>query len=135
MPEDVFAKKLEAFKHDEKPEVVLLLADNPDLVNIVVAWTNTTVGRTEDLTALCDESVNAAWEWLWSNATFSEKELLAKSGQTGYGFGQKLEKLIGNRILYPDGTVNSFVQRYLREKVLQLFGSRPKKRQNTAAGR
>ena len=135
MSEDVFAKKLEAFKQDETPEVVLFLADNPDLVNIVVAWTNTTVGRSEDLTALCDESENGAWGWLWFNAAFSEEELLAKSGHTRYRFRQKLEKLIGNRSLYPDGTVNSFVQRYLREKVLQLLRSRPKKRQNTASRR
>jgi len=30
------------------------------------------------------------------------------------------------RIIYRDGTVNSFVQRYLREKVLKLFAAKPK---------
>ena len=32
-----------------------------------------------------------------------------------------MKPLIGNRVLYPDGTVNSFVQRYLRDRVLKLF--------------
>lgn len=39
----------------------------------------------------------------------------------------KLKPLIGNRVIYPDGTVNSFVQRYLREQVLKLFEAKPKK--------
>ena len=70
-----------------------------------------------------------------TNAIFSEEELLAKSSQSSYRFDQELKKLIGNRILYPDGTVNSFVQRYLREKVLNLFEARPKKRRSTTAGK
>ena len=35
--------------------------------------------------------------------------------------------LIANRILYPDGTANSFVQRYLREQVLELFDAKLKR--------
>jgi hypothetical protein len=38
-----------------------------------------------------------------------------------------LKPLIGNRIIYPDGTVNSFVERYLRERVVKLFEAKPKK--------
>ncbi len=133
MAEGLFTRKLESFKQNEKPEVVLFVADNPDLIKIIIAWTNTTVERVEGVPDLSGESEDAIWEWLWSNATFSEEELLAKSGQSRYRFAQELKKLIGNRILYPDGTVNSFVRRYLREKVLNLFDARPKKRQKTAA--
>jgi hypothetical protein len=35
---DSYAKKLDWFKRNERPEVVLLLADNPELVRIVIAW-------------------------------------------------------------------------------------------------
>jgi hypothetical protein len=38
-----------------------------------------------------------------------------------------MKPLIGNRILYPDGTVNSFVQRYLREQVLKFFDTKLKR--------
>jgi hypothetical protein len=132
---DVFVQKLEWFKQNEKPEVVLLVADHPELAKIIIAWANTRVGRAEDGPALCDESENAAWEWLWANAIFSEEELLAKSGQARYNFSQEVSKLIGNRILYPDGTVNSFVQRYLRDKVLSLFDAGAKKKRNARAGK
>jgi len=40
---------------------------------------------------------------------------------------RKLKPLVGNRVLYPDGTVNSYVQRYLRERVLRLFDAKPRK--------
>jgi hypothetical protein len=28
-------------------------------------------------------------------------------------------------VIYPDGTINSFVQRYLRDRVLKLFEAKP----------
>ncbi len=127
MSGDVFAQKLEWFKQNEKPEVVLLIADNPELIKIIVAWNNITVSRTKVVTPPCDESENIVWEWLWDNAKFCVDELIAKSGQNNYRLDKELKKLIGNRILYPDGTVNSFVVRYLREKVLDLFSSKSKK--------
>jgi hypothetical protein len=34
---------------------------------------------------------------------------------------RKFEALVANRVLYPDGTVNSFVQKYLQDRVLTLF--------------
>jgi hypothetical protein len=38
-----------------------------------------------------------------------------------------MKPLIGNHIIYPDGTVNSFVERYLREQVIKLFEAKSKK--------
>jgi len=128
MTEDVFSQKLQRFKENEKPEVVLFIADRPELAKIVIAWTNTAVGRSERPPVLDDESETATWEWLWASAAFSRDELLAKCGQGRYNFDQELAKLIGNRILYPDGTVHSFVQRYLRDQVLGLFGTKTAKK-------
>ena len=111
MPEDLFAEKLAWFKQNEKPEVVLLLADNPDLVKIVVAWTSLEVKRADKLTALSGESESEAWEWLWQNTKYPLSEL---KGKIGISFSElslenKPKPLIGNRIIYPDGTINSFV--------------------------
>ena len=116
------------FKQNEKPEVVLLLADNPELVKIVVAWTSLDIKRAGKLTKLSGESENEIWEWLWANVQFSPTELKEKAG---IAFSEsvlenKMKPLIGNRILYPDGTINSYVQRYLREQVLKLFEAKRK---------
>jgi hypothetical protein len=124
---DEYADKLAHFKENEKPEVVLLIADDLDLIKIIVAWTNTTVTRAEKLSPLRGDSQSEVWEWLWKNAVYSRDELAAKSALTEYGFDKKMRPLIGNRVLYPDGTVNSFVQRYLRDRVLKLFEAKPKR--------
>jgi hypothetical protein len=64
MIEDLYSNKLNWFKQNERPEVVLLLADNPDLVKIVVAWTSLDVKRTNVLAGLTGDSESESWEWL-----------------------------------------------------------------------
>ena len=127
MSDELYAEKLAHFKENEKPEVVLLIADDLDLIKIIVAWTNTTVTRAQKLSPLRDDSESEAWEWLWNNVVYSREELATKSALTEYGFEKKMRPLIGNRVLYPDGTVNSFAQRYLRDRVLKLFEAKPKR--------
>lgn len=127
MSDELYAEKLAHFKGNEKPEVVLLIADDLDLIKIVVAWTNTTVMGAQKLSPFRHDSESEVWEWLWRNAVYSREELIAKSALSEHGFEKKMTPLIGNRVLYPDGTVNSFVQRYLRDRVLKLFEAKPKR--------
>ena len=124
---ELYAEKLEVLKQEETPEVVLLIADEPDLTKIIVAWMSMAVSRNKKCIKLHGDSPHDVWEWLWKNTTWSRHELMAKSGVIAYRFERKLESLVGNHIIYPDGTINSFVQRYLREKVVKLFGAKPKK--------
>ena len=123
MAEDLYAEKLNWFKQNEKPEVVLLLADNPELVKIAVAWTSLRMRRANGLIGLPGESEHETWEWLWENTDYSLVELKEKIGISfsELALENKIKPLIGNRIIYPDGTVNSYVQRYLREQVVRLF--------------
>ncbi len=130
MSEDLYVEKLAHFKENEKPEAVLLIADEPNLVKIVVSWTNTRVRCAQKLSCLRGDSESEVWEWLWKNAIYSRKELIAKSSLPEHGFDRKMIPLIGNRVLYPDGTVNSFVQRYLRDRVRKLFDAKPKRPRN-----
>ncbi len=127
--EDVYSQKLAWFKQQEKPEAALLVADNPELIKIIVAWTSLEVRCAEKLTELKVQSENEVWEWLWKNARYSRAELIDKIDIpfSESGLESKMKPLIGNRILYPDGTVNSYVQRYLREQVVRLFDAKPKR--------
>ena len=108
---------------------MLVVADNSERIKIVIAWTNLEVRRVEKMTLPKGESESEVWEWLWKNTTYSRAELIDKIGISfsGPGLESKMRPLIGNRILYPDGTINSFVQRYLREQVLRLFETRPER--------
>lgn len=133
MSEKLYLEKLAWFKQNEKPEVVLIIADHPELIKIVIAWNNLNIGRIGKLTELNSESHNEGWEWLWENTTYSRAELKERSGVASeVSLEGKMKPLIGNRILYPDGTVNSFVQRYLREQVVKLFEIKARKSARTS---
>jgi hypothetical protein len=129
MSETIFSEKLAYFKQNEKPEVVLLIADNPELIKIIITWTIIDVRCVDKLTQLPGDSEKEVWEWLWQNTIYSLDELREKAGISlmGYVLENKMRPLIGNRILYPDGTVNSYVQRYLKERVVKLFEVKPKR--------
>ena len=126
VPGDSYADGLARFKGNEKPEAVLLVAGDPELVKVVVAWSNTVTRPSEPTSALADGSEDAVWRWLWDNARYSRPDLLSRFALHEREFDRKWKILVGNRVLYPDGTVNSFVQRYLREKVLNLFNAKPR---------
>ena len=130
MNEDLYGEKLSWFKENESPEAVLLVAGNLEYIKIIIAWTKLNVERAEQLTDLASESVNEVWAWLWTNVKYSRSDLVEKAGIpfSELVLERKLKPLIGNRILFPDGTVNSFVQRYLRQQVLNLFDAKANRR-------
>ena len=133
MSAEVYRERLTWFKTNEKPEVILLMGEDRSLMQIVLAWTNVSVRMREPLTPLRAQSENATWEWLWENTEYSRQDLIAKSSVPEYGLDERLAVLVGNRVLYPDGTINSFVQRFLREKVLRLFDVKPKRTKKPAS--
>ncbi len=128
MSEDLFGEKLAWFKQNESPEAVLLVAGDSERIRVAVAWTHTRVARASHISELTGLSENEAWDWLWENVRYSAEELVAKIGipLSECGLERKLRPLVGNRVLYPDGTLNSFVQRYLRDQVLKLFEAKPR---------
>ena len=129
MVEDLYVEKLNLFKQNERPEVVLILLDNPDLMKLIVAWMNLDVKRKDILTVLAEKSETELWKWLWQNTDYSFSELkdIIGTSISEVALENRIKPLIGNRIIYPDGTVNSFVQKYLREQVVKLFETKLKK--------
>ena len=127
MGSDFLKEHLQRFKEKENPEAVLLVADDPEFTKIIVAWTSLDVRPVETPSLLQGESEREVWDWLWTNAEYSIADLAERSDLTVPLVERKLKPLIGNRVLYPDGSVNSFIQRYLRERVLKLFDAKPRK--------
>ena len=127
MDEDRYAQKLAWFNRNESPEAVLLIADDPELTKVMIAWTSLDVRPVDKPSRLPGESEREMWDWLWANTRYSLDELAERSGLTAPLVERKLKPLIGNRVLYADGTVNSFVQRYLWERGLKLFDAKPRK--------
>jgi hypothetical protein len=127
MVSDPFSEIMRHFKQSEPPEAVLLVADDPTLTKIVVAWSNLDIRLVKKPRRLPGELEHDQWDWLWASVSYSLEDLAERSGLAVSLVERKLKPLIGNRVLYPDGTVNSFVQRYLRERVLKLFDAKPRK--------
>src|SRR4030042_6781190 len=129
MSEAIFAEKLAYFKQNEKAEVVLLVADNPEFIKILVVWPILDVKWEENDSRLPGDSEREVWDWLWKNTRFSLVELKEKADipLADWVLEKKMRPLIGNRVIYPDGTINSYVQRYLKERVVKLFEATPKR--------
>jgi hypothetical protein len=119
----LYYEKLNWFKEHEKPEVLLTVADNSKAIKAIIAWTNTNTRPANRIGILRGNSENEIWTWLWENTEYSNKEMLDKldTSLSEEGLKARLKTLIGNRVIYPDGTINSYVQKYLREQVVKLF--------------
>lgn len=120
--QDLYTERLLRFKENEKPEAVLMVADSPHLVKIVVAWTSMPVCRKRQLRPLTDTIEDGIWNWLWENTEYSHDELIKRIPAADATTPRKIEALIANRVLYPDGTANGFVEKFMREQVLRHFG-------------
>jgi hypothetical protein len=127
MTEELYLEKLNWFKENEKPEVVLFVTDYEPRTRIIIAWTNTKTSMLRNISPLKTNVESEIWDWLWQNTAFSLDELRLKSAVSSLDINGLVRPIIANRIIYPDGSVNSFVQRYLRERVLALFESKPKR--------
>ena len=133
MRTNAWQEKLKVFKEDERPEAVLMVAGQGELMRIAVAWTHTEVTRARRLTRRRGDSETDVWRWLWENVRYERAELLARIPNATSRTEKNLDALIANRALYPDGTVNAFVGRYLKERVVKLLAQSIRKRGKGAA--
>jgi hypothetical protein len=114
---------LEEFKQSEEPESVLLVSGSQTLIRILVAWKKMEIRRNPRSSKYFVDSDGSAWQWLWKNVEYSMQDLEERLPFSDSGLQQKVDALIANRVLYPDGTINSFADRFLREKVVKLYPS------------
>lgn len=108
-------------KKCEAPETVLVVAGSTQLTRVVVAWIGIGATRRRRLSSCKGSDDETVWRWLWENVTFPEDWFYSRISGGRDKAEQNFAVLVANRVLYPDGTVNGFVERYLREKVLSLF--------------
>jgi hypothetical protein len=123
---DLYKDKLNWFKDNEKPEALLVIVDKPDRIKTIIAWLNISPGLSHKVSKFKGKSESEIWTWLWDNTEYSRDEMIDKLGipLSVAGLESILRPLIGNRVIYPDGTINSYVQKYLREQVVELFKGR-----------
>ncbi len=130
MTRSTWDKCLSDFKESERPETVLVMAGQSELVRIALAWMQTEVTRAKRLTLRQGRSEGDLWSWLWENARYDRAALLGRIPNASPKTERNFDALIANQALYPDGTLNSYVGRYLKERIVRLFAhpSRGRKR-------
>lgn len=124
---------LECFRSKEQAESVLLVSGNVSLIRIIVAWMNMPIRRRKRLSPFPEGNDEQKWHWLWENAIFSMEELARRQPFADTQLEQKLNALIANRVLYPDGSVHSYVERLLREQILKMYPSTGKRLHKAAS--
>lgn len=119
-----FERVLSDFKEKENPEAILVVGEDPWMIRLTLAWPNVLLGSKKP-SVLFSKQWNDVerWNWLWENVNFAKKDVYAVVGRTR--LDTKLRSLIANRILYPDGTVHSYVIRFLRSRVIKLLEKKP----------
>ena len=126
---DAYQCELDWFKANEIPECVLLV-DN-SLLRFLVAWKRVVLLRKRRLTGLpnCDKA--GIWQWLWQNVDFSMDDFAALSGTSIRNATEKFKMLSGNGMVYPDGTLNTYVDRLLKARTVLLFQKSQPRAQRT----
>ena len=119
MKQDPYHTLLQSFKDEETPETILLVAGNGELTRIAVAWTSVETKRARRLSTRHGETSLELWDWLWQNTEFSRDAFLDRIPCAGAKTARNFDTLVANRVLYPDGTVNRFLQQYLRSRVIR----------------
>jgi len=115
---------LDAFKKDEAAESIYPLLNEPSLCNALVAWRSVSIRykKASECPAL-DEP--GRWEWLWDQVEFDVGSFGVVAGCPGGEVANLLNRLKGLRLIYPDGTLNSYAKQYLSQLImLKLQGKR-----------
>jgi len=132
MSRTVFDRILAEFKAKEVPEVILVVGEDPWMTRLALAWPYVSLTEIEPTMAFSKHwSEVGKWNWLWRNVRYSSESVFDVAGRSC--LDNQLYTLIANRILYPDGTVHSYVTRFLRDRVVKLLEKKPPARRKTPA--
>jgi len=127
---------LDEFKQDEAAESIVPLIEDERLRNAVVAWKSVTISRTKQ--DGCEhEGEVARWNWLWTQVEYDRETFGTVAGLKPQDVNPVMTRLIGLRMIYPDGNINNFAKQFLQAIIMQrLQGKKgPGRPKKTADGK
>lgn len=116
---------LDDFKAHEDPENVVVLIDDGDLRAGVIAWKSVCVEINREGTCALEGA--ARWNWLWTQIRYDQGAFGTVSGVKPQEVGNLMLRLMGLRLIYPDGTINFFAKQYLNSIIIGKLASNAKK--------
>lgn len=116
-----FEQAIEKFKELESPEDVLPLlgkeAKHEQLRQLLVAWQKISIKRVKKTEYRgSDSDMVELWKWMWEQVYYDREELKQISMIQG-DIDNLMKVLVGNRIIYPDGTISTFARKVLQQMI------------------
>ncbi len=112
-----FEDILESFKKSTDTTNIIPLLSEEDAQKLVVAWPKVVLTWIR-VKGPAPESQNERWQWLWNHVTWPEAELRDISGLPEIKFKRVFNIVKGNRLIFPDGTVSGFADKYLKQIII-----------------
>ena len=114
---------------NKDPKVLLILQDSKELQRLVAAWPSLPKDIERLLTSTAEAPVNREhrWTWLWGLVEYDPKLWLSLALLADNAFNRSLiEKAITLKLVFPDGTLQAWVDRFVAFVSVSVF-SRGKK--------
>jgi len=111
---------IQYFKGKEKPESMIIVLDDDQLLKVISIF-NLAVIDTKVGLKISKENDNTLWSSMWSNFEI-DLDLFAIS--LGFGVsltGRLVQRLIINRLVYPDNTINKFCHQFIARKIVNIL--------------
>ncbi len=108
-----FGEVLGEFKSAEDVENIVPLMNNSELQSSLIAWKS--VKTAIDPSIECEfTEEHDKWEWLWAHTKYDPNSFAIVAGLRPQDAGKIIVRLIGLRLIYPDGTINNCAKLFLQ---------------------
>jgi hypothetical protein len=112
---------------EDNQDAVVVIGDD-DAMRVLVAWTHVDNDWYPPSTAcppLVHGKLAAAWDWIRAGWDLNERKISKLAGVPTSVARAKLDVLIGNRLIYPDGSLSKGVRLALAAFTAQRLGLKP----------
>lgn len=126
---------LDLFKRDESPESLIQLIEDPELRVAIVAWQAVAVevDKGHDC-PIPVEDVVGRWEWLWSHVRYDKEHFAVVANIRKHNVSHLMTRLIGLRLIYPDGTIHGMARNYLKCLIMSKLPKDAKDKKDKGSG-
>jgi hypothetical protein len=112
-----FGEMLASFKASEEPENIVAILEDDELQNGMIAWKSVEIRYKAASDCTLKDPV-AQWNWLWAQVSYDATIFGVVAGSKAQDVGRLITRLIGLRLIYPDGTVHRLARQYLQSKIM-----------------
>jgi len=120
----MFGDILAEFKNDEDAENLVPLMEDASLRNGMVAWKSVMI-KYKNAGAQCPyKDETSKWNWLWKQIEYDQSTFASVAGIKAQDVSSLLTRLMGLRLIYPDGSVNMLGRKYLQAMIMDRINKR-----------